>query len=317
MNKKDLRIVYLGTPDISAIVLEHLLSAGYNIVAVVSQEDKPVGRKQIIMPTPVKEVALKHNIPVFQPKKIRLDFNFLYEFKPDILLTMAYGQIIPHAVLEIPTIKALNLHGSLLPKYRGASPIQASLFNGDKQTGVTLMEMVDEMDAGNMFYKTVINIDQNDNYDTLKTKIALSAVTCFDEGIEKIINEHYNGEVQDLSQVSFTKKIKAEDQLLNFNESTESIVNKIRALTSDPGAYFIYKNEKIKVQKASVESFKNGLIPGKIFNYNKSGLYIETSDGVIRIEILQKPGKKSTAIKDFYNGNQSFFNIGEIINAGN
>lgn len=317
MNKKDLRIVYLGTPDISAIVLEHLLSAGYNIVAVVSQEDKPVGRKQIIMPTPVKEVALKHNLPVFQPKKIRLDFNFLYEFKPDILLTMAYGQIIPHAVLEIPKIKALNLHGSLLPKYRGASPIQASLFNGDKQTGVTLMEMVDEMDAGNMFYKTVINIDQNDNYDTLKTKIALSAVTCFDEGIEKIINEHYNGEVQDLSQVSFTKKIKAEDQLLNFNESTESIVNKIRALTSDPGAYFIYKNEKIKVQKANVESFKNDLIPGKIFNYNKSGLYIETSDGVIRIEILQKPGKKPTAIKDFYNGNQSFFNIGEIINAGN
>lgn len=122
MDKKELRIVYLGTPEISANVLTKLIEANYNIVAVVSQEDKPIGRKQIITPTPVKNVALKHNIPVFQPHKIKDDYEFLKELKPDILLTMAYGQIVPLGVLETPKIKSLNLHGSLLPKYRGASP---------------------------------------------------------------------------------------------------------------------------------------------------------------------------------------------------
>lgn len=317
MNKKDLRIVYLGTPDISATVLLKLIEAGYNIVGVVSQCDKPVGRKQIIMPTPVKEVALKYSIPVFQPSKIRLEYDFLYDLKPDILLTMAYGQIIPHIVLEIPKIKSLNLHGSLLPMYRGASPIQAALLNGDKVTGVTLMEMVDEMDAGNMFYKDYIDISDNDNYDTLKEKIAVSAFAAFDKGIERIIYDNYIGEAQDISKVSFTKKIKPEDQIIDFNSKSFEIINKIRALTSDPGAYFNYHNEKIKIQKAILKCLKNNTIPGKINSYSKNELSIETIDGVISIELLQKPGKKSMAIRDFYNGNQNFFIVGEIINANN
>ena len=317
MDKKELRIVYLGTPDISAVVLSKLVEAGYKIVGVVSQCDKPVGRKQVIMPTPVKEVALKHNIPVFQPSKIKLEYEFLYDLKPDILLTMAYGQIIPHIVLEIPQIKALNLHGSLLPKYRGASPIQAALLNGDKTTGVTLMEMVDEMDAGNMFYKEIIEVDPNDNYDSLKEKIALAAFNSFDKGIDKIINLNYKGETQNINEVSFTKKIKPEDQIINFNSKSFDIINKIRALTSEPGAYFNYHNEKIKVQKATLNSLKNNIIPGRINSFNKHELLIETVDGIISIELLQKPGKKSMSIRDFYNGNQNFFIVGEVINANN
>lgn len=313
MDKKDLRIVYLGTPEISANVLERMIEANYNIVAVVSQEDKPIGRKQIITPTPVKKVALNHNIPVFQPHKIRDDYSFLKEIKPDILLTMAYGQIVPLGVLETPKIKALNLHGSLLPKYRGASPIQASLFNGDKVTGVTLMEMVEAMDAGNMFFKAECLINEDDNYDTLQLKIAEAAFVAFDKGIEKIINESYQGEPQNLDEVSFTKKVKPEDQIINFNQKSFDVINKIRALTSEPGAYFIYKNEKIKVQKAILVESKENTIPGKISKYDKSAFYIETQDGIISILTLQKPGKKVMNFKDFFNGNREFFNVGDVI----
>ena len=313
MDKKDLRIVYLGTPEISANVLERMIEENYNIVAVVSQEDKPIGRKQIITPTPVKKVALIHNIPVFQPHKIRDDYSFLKELKPDILLTMAYGQIVPLGVLETPKIKALNLHGSLLPKYRGASPIQASLFNGDKVTGVTLMEMVEAMDAGNMFFKTECLISEDDNYDTLQLKIAEAAFVAFDEGIEKIVNENYQGEPQNLDEVSFTKKVKPEDQIINFNQKSVDVINKIRALTSEPGAYFVYKNEKIKVQKAILVDSKENAIPGKISKYDKSAFYIETQDGTLSILTLQKPGKKVMNFKDFFNGNRYFFNVGDVI----
>lgn len=313
MDKKDLRIVYLGTPEISANVLERMIEENYNIVAVVSQEDKPIGRKQIITPTPVKKVALIHNIPVFQPHKIRDDYSFLKELKPDILLTMAYGQIVPLGVLETPKIKALNLHGSLLPKYRGASPIQASLFNGDKVTGVTLMEMVEAMDAGNMFFKTECLISEDDNYDTLQLKIAEAAFVAFDEGIEKIVNENYQGEPQNLDEVSFTKKVKPEDQIINFNQKSVDVINKIRALTSEPGAYFVYKNEKIKIQKAILVDSKENAIPGKISKYDKSAFYIETQDGTLSILTLQKPGKKVMNFKDFFNGNRDFFNVGDVI----
>lgn len=313
MNKKDLRIVYLGTPEISARVLEKLIQENYNIVAVVSQEDKPIGRKQIITPTPVKKVALNHNIPIFQPHKIKDEYSFLSNLNCDILLTMAYGQIVPLEVLQAPKIKALNLHGSLLPKYRGASPIQASLFNGDKLTGVTLMEMVEKMDAGNMFYKSMVTISDDDNYDTLQQKISEAAFDAFDKGIEPIINDNYQGETQNIEDVTVTKKIKPEDQIIDFNQKSIDIINKIRALTTDPGAYFVFKNEKIKVQKAKFIEHKDNTIPGKVFSYDKNAFLVETIDGIISILTLQKPGKKAMNFKDFFNGNRDYFVTGEII----
>ena len=312
MNKKDLRILYLGTPDISASVLEKLINNNYNIVGVISQPDKEIGRKHILTATPVKNVALKNNIQVFQPTKIIDIYQQMVDLKPDILLTMAYGQIIPDLVLNIPKIKALNLHGSLLPKYRGASPIQTALLNGDEVTGVTLMEMVHEMDAGNMFYKSIVKIEEDDNFDSLKVKISEAAFNAFDEGIDPIINDNYQGEIQKAYKVTFTKKIKESDELICFDDEAKNIVNKIRALTSDPGVYFVYKNEKIKVYKAKVIENKDST-PGKVEKYDKKGLIIGTKNGDILIEILQKPGKKPVNIKDFYNGNRDFFSINEFI----
>lgn len=313
MDKKELKIAYLGTPKISAIVLEKLIKNGYNVQLVVSQEDKPQGRKMIITPTETKLVAEKYNIPVFQPHKIRDDYAFLTKFNIDILLTMAYGQIIPQAVLDIPKIKALNLHGSLLPKYRGASPIQAAILNGDKITGITLMEMVDKMDAGRMYYKKEIEIADNDNYETLSLKLADLAYETFDEGIQDVADGINKGVEQDESLVSFTKKIKLEDSELIFNADSSSIINKIRAFYPDPGTFFSHSDVKYKVKKATLVENKSNTTPGKIVKYDKNAFYIETGDGVISILELQKPGKKMMDYKSFFNGNQNLFKVGDII----
>lgn len=313
MFKKDLRIVYLGTPNISAIVLENLIKNGYKIVGVVSQVDKPQGRKMVITPTPTKLIGQKYNIPVFQPVKIRDDYAFLNELKPDIILTMAYGQIIPQAVLDIPTFLPLNLHGSILPKYRGASPIQSALLNGDKSTGITLMEMVDKMDAGRMFYKKEIAISNEDNYESLSIKLAHLAYEVFDEGIQDVIDGINKGEEQDENFVTFTKKIKPEESFIDFNDSAEAIVNKIRAFYPDPGTYFVFNGEKIKLGKAKVIEANHHKNSATILTYNKNEFIIACKENALSIELLQKPGKKMMDYKSFFNGNQKLFKENELI----
>ena len=153
--KKETRILFMGTPEIASHILEGLINADYNIVGLIAQQDKPVGRKGIIEPVPTKKVAMKYNIPVYQVAKIRLDYEFVKEINPDLIITCAYGQIVPQGLLDIPRLGSINVHGSLLPKYRGASPIQQALINNDEVSGVTIMEMIDKMDAGKMYFKNV------------------------------------------------------------------------------------------------------------------------------------------------------------------
>lgn len=311
VNIKNLRILWLGTPNISAIVLEKIIHDGYNVIGLVAQTDKPIGRKKIIEPVPTKVVALKNNIPVYQPEKIRLDYEFIKEIKPDLIISLAYGQIIPHEMLIIPGFGCLNLHGSLLPKYRGAAPIQYALLNGDNETGITLMEMVDKMDAGKMFYKKSVKIDDNDNFDTLSLKLAYCAYETLIEGLPDYINGINGGEEQDESLVTFTKKIKSEDQCISFEDSAKNIHNKIRAFTSDPGCYFIYKNLNYKVSSSFIVDIKYEI--GKVYKYDKTGLFVGTGDKMIQITSIQKPGKKMMQIQDFYNGNRDLFKVGEIL----
>ena len=312
MEKKDLKIVYFGTPVISANVLKKLLDNKYNVIALVAQSDKPVGRKQIVMPVPTKKVAIEYGIPCFQPSKLKYDYEFIKDLHADIILTFAYGQILPSELLKYPKYISLNLHGSLLPKYRGASPIQYALLNGDKETGISLMRMVPKMDAGEVFYKKAIEIEDDDTYDTLQEKLSNLAFDVFEEGIEDIINGSNKGEPQDESLVTFANKINYEDSLIRFNEGALTIHNKIRAYTSSPGAHFIYKNEKIKITKSKVLSSKIGT-PGQIIDFSKDGLKVSTADNVINILELQRPGKKLISINDFYNGNRNFFEIGDYI----
>ncbi len=311
IDPKKVRILWLGTPEISAIVLEKLINDGYNIIGVVASIDKPVGRKQEILPVPTKKVAIAHNIPVYQPLKIRLDYEFVKEINPDLILCMAYGQIIPQGLLDIPRFGCLNLHGSLLPKYRGAAPMQYALLNGDKETGVTLMEMVDKMDAGKMYVKKSFPLTDDDNLDTLIIKMANAGYESVVSGLSDYLNGLNKGIEQDESAVTLTAKIKPENQVISFNDTAENIKNKIRALTSDPGAYFVYNNENYKVASSKVVDIKSNI--GEVVSFDKNGLVVGTSEKCIAFTSIQKPGKKMMKISDFVNGNKALFTKGEII----
>ena len=302
MEKKQLRIVYMGTPNISAGVLERLIDDGFNIVGVVTQKDKPVGRKSILEPTPVKKVALKYNISVYQPEKIRLDYEYLKEINPDVIVTLAYGQIVPQGVLDIPKYGAINLHGSLLPKYRGASPIQAALINNDKVTGVTLMEMTKDMDAGRMYAKKEVAIDEDDNATSLFNKISIAAGDLILDSLMDYINGKLVGIYQDEKEVSFCHIIKPEQEKLSLDMGIKEIYGWIRGLSDEPGAYFLLNDEKFKVLKAKIVNDEIIGNVGEIIKADKNGFYLQCKDGILALLEVQRQGKKRMDYRSFING---------------
>ena len=311
MQKSALRIVFMGTPNISSLVLERMIDEGFNIVGVVAQMDKPVGRKKVIMPVPTKVVALEHNIPVFQPEKIRLDYQFLKEIAPDVVVTIAYGQIVPQEVLDIPKYGCLNLHGSLLPKYRGASPIQTALMNNDDVTGVTLMEMTKEMDAGKMFAKKEVKILPEDNNTSLFVKVGEAAADLIVEALPKYIDGELVGVEQDEKDVSYCHMIKKEDEKIDLNASSKEIYGKIRALSDEPGAYVILDDKKLKIFTSEILENKVNAQNGQIIQSDKGGLVFKTVDGAIKILSLQEEGKNRMDYKSFINGHPNL--LGKIL----
>ena len=218
MEKKDLNLLFMGTPVISAYVFEQMILDGYHFVGLVAQPDHPVGRKGIIEKVPTKVIAEKYDIPVFQPIKIRKDFSFMDNLKVDLVITLAYGQIVPQGFLDIPRFGCLNLHGSLLPKLRGASPVQTALINNEKVTGVTLMEMVAAMDAGRMYGKKEVVIDKDDNATSLFKKISEAAKDLVLELLPKYVNGELEGVPQNEEEVTFCSLIKPEQEKLDLSK---------------------------------------------------------------------------------------------------
>ena len=311
MNYQEARIIFMGTPDISAKVLQGLIDNGYNIVALIAQPDRPVGRKKILEPVPTKVVAEKYNIPVYQPVKIRKEFDFVHDLKPDVIVTLAYGQIVPQALLDIPKYGAINLHGSLLPKYRGAAPIQYALMNNDKVSGMTLMRMVKEMDAGEMYDKEEVEISLEDNSTSLFNKMGDAALRLILRALPKYLNNELVGIPQDESLVSFCPTIKPEEEKLDLSKSKEQIFGYIRALSDLPGAYLYLDNEKFKIYKSQIIS--NEIIGqiGEIVKADKNGLHLQLKDGVLSLLEVQKEGKKRMDYKSFINGNQGL--LGKVL----
>ncbi len=299
---KDVRILYMGTPKMSAKVLEALISGGFNIVGVVAQEDQPVGRKAIITEVPTKVVAKAHNIPVYQPHKIRLDYEFVKEINPDLILTMAYGQIVPQGLLDIPKMGALNLHGSLLPKFRGAAPIQRAIMEGETETGVTLMEMVDKMDAGQMFGVSKCEITPEDNYTSLCEKI----VKCCEDVCFRLLPKYFNGELkgteQDESMVTIANKIKPETEKLSLEYGMDQFINYVRGMSEEPGGYVLLNDLKFKILKAVPSNQTIGGEVGTLL-INKN-TYLKLKDGVIELKEVQLAGKKKMDGKSFANGSR-------------
>lgn len=295
------RIIYMGTPEISATCLEKLLEAGFNVVAVVSNEDKEVGRKRILTPTPVKEVALRHGIPVHQPHKIRLEHDFLKQYNPDLIITFAYGQIVPKEVLEAPRYGCLNLHGSLLPEYRGAAPMQRAIFDGKKETGVTLMEMAEKMDAGRMYAKKLFPIEEEDNYTAVSKKMSIAASSLMIESLLPYLNGELRGEEQDESKVSFANKIKPEEERLDLGMDAEALLCHIRGLSEEPGGYLLLKGEPLKIFKAKLLNNDEKHPIGTIIQADKR-LIFQAKGGEVEVFDLQLRGKKRMEARSFLNG---------------
>lgn len=300
---EDYKLIFMGTPYIAAKTFEALIRSGFNFVALIAQEDKAVGRKNIIEKVPTKSVAEKYNIPVYQPHRIRKDFDFIKKLNPDLILTMAYGQIVPQAILDIPKYGCLNLHGSILPKYRGAAPIQRAIMNGDKVTGITLMEMIDKMDAGKMYAFEKVIIDDTDNYSSLVEKMSDAAIKIVKDNLLNYFEGKLVGIAQDESQISFADKISVVDEKIPLTLSKTDFVNYVRALSDEPGGYILLNDKKLKVYKAHVINDTIEQI-GKITI--KKGVFLSLKDGTVELDIVKLEGKKKMDDKSFANGAKIF-----------
>ncbi len=296
----------MGTPEISAYLLEQLVNAGFNIVGVVTKEDKERGRGKVLTPSPVALKAAEFNIPVHKPHRLNKDYAFLEEKDPDLILTFAYGQIVSETVLSLSRLKPLNLHGSLLPRYRGASPIQEALKQGDKETGVTLMEMIKEMDAGDMYAVRKVEIEESDNYTSLSQKIAVASSELAIEALPLYFEGKLNHEPQNPDEVSFCSMIKKEEEHINLEWPSERIINQIRALSYEPGAYLDSDLGPIKIYRAAKYSDEISADIGTIILAKKKQIVLQLSDGQILVQELQRPGKKMMTAADFNNGVHNF-----------
>ena len=300
---KNKKIVFLGTPEFAACVLEGLIVENYNVIAVVSQPDKPVGRKRILTPTPVKEVALKYNLPVYQPVSLRKDYEFLKELDFDMLITTAYGQILPQAVLDLAKINNINVHASLLPKLRGGAPIHRSIIEGHKETGVTIMEMVDKMDAGRMYAKAVYPINDEINTTELFKELAVVGKDLLLKTLPALLNNELEGEVQNEEDVTYAFNIKREEEKIDFNKTTLQVHNLIRGLAEVPGAYCIFKEKEMKVYKAKIYKLcEDNVEVGSLKIENKNELIVKCSDGYLRLLEIKLEGKQRMDVSAFLNG---------------
>ena len=297
-----LRIVFMGTPNFSVPILEALIEK-YEVIGVVTQPDKEVGRKRILTPSPVKECALKHNLKIFQPKKIRKEYQEIMELNPDLIVTAAYGQIVGMELLNSPKYRSINVHGSLLPKYRGGAPIQRSILNGDEKTGITIMYMEKAMDAGDILSQRELPITDDDNNETLFEKMSLLGRDLLMETIPLLIEGKITPIKQNEELVTYAYNIEPIDEVLDFNKDARANFNHIRALSPAPGAYFTLGDEKIKVFSSKVTDLTHNEKPGSIINVSKKGFMIACGNNtVLDILEVQQTGKKKVQARDFVNG---------------
>jgi methionyl-tRNA formyltransferase len=305
-----MRIVFMGTPQFAVPILEKLVEI-HDVVLVVTQPDKLVGRKQTIESSPVKKSAQLHNLNVFQPIKIKEDFEPVLAANPDIIITAAFGQFIPKEVLECPRLGCINVHGSLLPKYRGGSPIQTSIIKGETETGITIMYMASKMDAGNIIAQRSIPILDSDDNGTMFEKLSILGRDLLIETLPSIIDGTNASIPQDESLVTYAYNIKHEEQFINWNSSSKDIVNLIRGLSPNPTALTSIGGVVIKVFSAKEVVGDFAGVPGEILKTNKE-LLVKTGDGVISVLLLQVAGKNKMDAKSFLNG-QKLIQVGSIL----
>ena len=298
---KDIKVVFMGTPSFAVPVLEKLIE-NYNVIMVVCQPDRAKDKKGNIIYLPIKELALKNNIEVYQPLKLSSEYEYIIEKNPDIIITCAYGQILPSSLLDYPKYGCINVHGSLLPRLRGGAPIHHAIINGDKETGITIMYMDKKMDAGDIISQRSIEIKNTDNLDSIYSSLSTLGSELLIETLPSIINGTNNRIKQNENEVTFGYNISKEDELINFNDSAINIFNKVRGLCSIPGASCYYNGKRLKIYEVEVTNKLSKDIPGKIVEVNKDSFVVTTKDYLIKIKDIKLEGKKRCMVSEYLNG---------------
>lgn len=304
-----MNIVFMGTPYFAVPILEKLNEIS-PINLVVTQPDKRVGRKQEFTYSPVKRFAVRHNLEVFQPKNIKTDYQRIIDIKPDIIVTAAYGQMIPAELIDHYTM--VNIHGSLLPKYRGGAPVQRAIMNGDTTTGVTLMYMAQKMDSGSIIAQSEISIEEDDTTTSLMKKLSYVGRDLLVENLEDILKKQIDPILQDESLVTFAYNLNKKDEILNFNQPTYLVMRQLNGLLDEPAASIFIKGVRIKVFKLAKSDIISSMKPGTVVSIDKE-LHVKTLDGVVRILELSEQGKKRMTDKAYLNG-QKIICEGSVFN---
>lgn len=309
---KSLRIIFAGTPDFAAKHLAKLLSSKHQIIGVFTQPDRPAGRGNKLHASPVKLLAEQYNIPVFQPISLKPEQNqsLISELQADIMVVVAYGLILPKAVLDMPRLGCVNVHGSLLPKWRGAAPIQRALWAGDQQTGITIMQMDVGLDTGDMLHKVTCAILPTDTSATLYDKLADLGPNTLLTTLEQFSLGQLVAEPQDNDLATYADKLSKEEAKLDWNLSAAQLERCVRAFNPWPISYFYIEDQPIKVWCAEAIAQCVTVSPGTIIQADKQGIQIATSDGILNITQLQPAGKKPMAVQDILNSRKEWFIAG-------
>ena len=316
---KPLNIIFAGTPDFAAQHLQALIDSPHNVIAVYTQPDKPAGRGKKLQASPVKQLAEQHQIPVYQPKSLRKPETQaeLTALHADVMVVVAYGLILPQAVLDAPTYGCLNVHGSILPRWRGAAPIQRSIWAGDAQTGVTIMQMDEGLDTGDMLHKVYCDILPTETSTSLYNKLAELAPSALIDVLDNLENGKFIAEKQDDSQSNYAEKLSKEEAQLDWSLSAMQLERNIRAFNPWPIAYFSTEDKDGNTQTLKVyqaEVFPHQDKPaGTILSADKNGIQIATVDGVLNLLQLQPAGKKPMSAQDLLNGRAEWFTIGKML----
>ncbi len=308
------RIVFMGTPDFSVPILHNLVKSEYEVVLAVTQPDRPKGRKRAITPPPVKVEAEKHGIPVYQPEKLRDSYEEILAYQPDLIVTAAYGQLLPNALLEGPEFGCINVHASLLPELRGGAPIHYAIMQGKKETGITIMYMVEKLDAGDILTQQSVPIDVKDHVGTLHDKLSEVGTTLLMDTLPRLFNGDINPVKQDNAKATFAGNIKREQEKIDWHKNSLEIYNHIRGLNPWPVAFTTYQGSNMKVWWGEIQDEQYDGSPGEIVEKTEDGFLVVCGDEkAIKITDMQPAGKKRMSVKDYLQGSADRIKIGTVL----
>ncbi|MFC5079147.1 Methionyl-tRNA formyltransferase [Vibrio thalassae] len=312
---QSLRIVFAGTPDFAARHLAALLSSEHEVIAVYTQPDRPAGRGKKLTASPVKNIALEHDIPVYQPVNFKSDEakQELKDLNADIMVVVAYGLLLPQAVLDTPKLGCINVHGSILPRWRGAAPIQRSIWAGDAQTGVTIMQMDIGLDTGDMLKISTLPIEATDTSATMYDKLAELGPQALVECLADIASGNALPEKQNDDEANYASKLSKDEAKIDWNQPAEFIERCVRAFNPWPMSFFSVEENNIKVWQSRVEAKATESAAGTILKADKTGIYVATGQDTLVLEHIQIPGKKAMPVSDVLNSKASWFEVGSIL----